>query len=76
MPLSLSRNLSRYKGATKMIDFPQPPTCYYCKKPMKIIKTTRPKPMVGLYENYYVQTVYYQCGQALCDGGDEPYKTP
>lgn len=76
MPVSLSRNLPRYKGTTKSIDFPQRPTCIYCKKPMKIIKTTRPKPMVGLYENYYVQTVYYQCGQALCDGGDEPYKTP
>jgi len=76
MPVSLSRNLPRYKGTTKKLDFPQRPACNYCKKPMKIVKTTRPKPMVGLYENYYVQTVYYQCGQTLCEGGDEPYTTP
>jgi len=43
---------------------------------MKIVKTTKPKPMVGLHENYHLQNVYYQCGQALCKGGDEPYRTP
>lgn len=76
MPISLSRSLPRYKGTTKKLDFPERPKCKYCKRSMKIVKTTKPKPMVGLHENYHVQNVYYQCGQALCKGGDEPYTTP
>jgi len=39
---------------------------------MKIVKTSRSIPIVGLLENYYVQKVYYRYGKALCPGADEP----
>jgi len=38
---------------------------------MKIVSSTVVGPIVGLTDNYDVQKYYYQCGRALCDGGDE-----
>lgn len=72
MPPSVSKNLPRFHGTTKVIDFPERPICQYCKKPMRILKSSAPVPVVGLLENYEVVRVYYRCGQALCSGGEEP----
>ena len=72
MPISISKYLFRHKGATKILDFNERPTCRYCKKPMKIVKTYIVGPIVGLSENYNVQKRTYRCGKALCPGGEEP----
>ena len=76
MPVSLSRNLPRYNGIDITLDFKRRPICKHCKKPMRIISSPKPKLVVGLRENYYVRKVYYQCGQALCPGREEPYTAP
>ena len=38
---------------------------------MKIVSSSIVGPIVGLTENYNVQKCYYQCGKALCQGGEE-----
>ena len=38
---------------------------------MNIATTSIVGPIVGLTENYNVQKRYYQCGKALCKGGEE-----
>ena len=72
MPVSVSKHLQRHNGTTKKIDFAERPICKYCKKPMKIFRTSKPIIIVGLLGNYDVQRVAYRCGQALCPGGEEP----
>lgn len=76
MPISLSRNLPRFNGTSITLDFAERPICRHCKKTMRIVSSPKSKLVVGLRENYEVRKVYYQCGQALCPGGDESYKTP
>lgn len=76
MPVSVSKYLPRHNGTTKKIDFEERPICKYCKKPMKIFKTSELITVVGLLENYDVQRVSYRCGQALCAGGEEPSISP
>ncbi len=71
MPTSVSKYLPRHNGTTKTINLDERPICKHCKNPMKIISSTVVGPIVGLTENYDVQKYYYQCGRALCDGGDE-----
>lgn len=71
MPASVSKYLTRHNGTVKTIDFVKRPVCSYCKLPMKIVKTSKPVPIVGLLENYDVSKVYYRCGKALCPGGEE-----
>lgn len=71
MPVSVSKYLPRNKGTTKLIDLNERPICKYCKNPMKIVSSSIIGPIVGLTENYNVQKRYYQCGKALCDGGEE-----
>lgn len=72
MTVSVSKYLSRHKGATKLLDFDERPKCKYCKKPMKIIRTYTIGPIVGLLENYNVQKRSYKCGKGSCPGGEEP----
>lgn len=76
MPASVSKYLPRHNNTTKIIDFVERPVCNYCKQRMKIVKTSKPVPIVGLLENYDVRKVYYRCGKALCPGGDEPSVSP
>ena len=71
MPISVSKYLPRHNGTTKTIDLDERPICTHCKKPMKIATTSIVGPIVGLTENYNVQKRYYQCGKALCKGGEE-----
>lgn len=71
MPISVSKYLPRHNGTTKTIDLDERPICRHCKKPMKIATTSIIGPIVGLTENYNVQKRYYQCGKALCKGGEE-----
>jgi len=71
MPTSVSKYLPRHNGTTKTINLDERPICKHCKSPMKIVSSTVVGPIVGLIENYDVQKYYYQCGRALCDGGDE-----
>jgi len=71
MPTSVSKYLPRHKGTTKIIGFDERPICRHCKNPIKIVSSMVVGPIVGLTENYDVQKYYYQCGRALCDGGDE-----
>ena len=68
MPISVSKYLPCYKGATKIIDFDECPICKYCNNPMKIVNTSIVGPIVRLTENYNVQKRYYQCGRVLCKG--------
>ncbi|GAI03633.1 unnamed protein product, partial [marine sediment metagenome] len=68
MPASVSKYLPRHNNTTKIIDFVERPVCNYCKQRMKIVKTSKPVPIVGLLENYDVRKVYYRCGKALCPG--------
>jgi len=70
MPPSVSKYLPRHNGTRKIVGFNERPICKYCKNPMKIVSSTVVGPIVGLMENYDVQKYYYQCGRALCDGGD------
>ena len=71
MSPSVSKYLPRHNGSRKIIGFNERPICEYCKNPMKIVSSTVIGPIVGLTENYDVLKYYYQCGRALCDGGDE-----
>ena len=71
MTTSVSKYLPRHNGTTKIIGFNERPICRYCKNPIKIVSSMVVGPIVGLTENYDVQKYYYQCGRALCDGGDE-----
>lgn len=71
MPTSVSKYLPRHNGTTKTIGFDERPICKYCINPIKIVSSAIVGPIVGLKENYDVQKYYYQCGRALCDGGDE-----
>ena len=71
MPPSVSKYLPRHNGTRKIVGFNKRPICKYCKNPMKIVSSTVVGPIVGIIENYDVQKYYYQCGRALCDGGDE-----
>ncbi len=70
MPISVSKYLPRHNGTTKTIGFDERPICMYCKNPLKIVSSTVVGPIVGLTDNYNVQKYYYQCGRALCNGGD------
>lgn len=76
MPISVSKYLPRHNGMIKIIDFDERPICRYCKKPIKIVSSSVIGPIVGLTENYDVQKRYYQCGRALCQGGEEKPITP
>ena len=71
MTPSVSKYLPRHNGTTKTIGFDERPICRHCEKPLKIVSSTVVGPIVGLTENYNVQKYYYQCGQALCDGGED-----
>lgn len=71
MPVSVTKHLPRHNGTTKIIDLDERPICKYCKKPMKIASSFITGPVIGLAENYNVQKRYYQCGKALCAGGEE-----
>ena len=71
MPTSVSKFLPRHNGMIKKISLDERPICKYCKNPIKIVSSTVIGPIVGLTENYDVQKYYYQCGRALCDGGEE-----
>lgn len=71
MPTSVSKYLPRHNGTTKIVGFDERPICKHCKNPIKIVSSMVVGPIVGLTENYDVQKYYYQCGRALCDGGDE-----
>ena len=71
MSTSVSKYLPRHNGTTKTISLDERPICKHCKNPMKIVSSTVVGPIVGLTENYDVRKYYYQCGRALCDGGDE-----
>ncbi len=71
MPVSVSKYLPRHNGTTKSIELDERPICKYCNKPIKIVSTSIIGPIVGLIENYDVQKRYYQCGRALCKGGEE-----
>lgn len=71
MTPSVSKYLPRHNGTTKTIGFDERPICSHCEKPLKIVSSTVVGPIVGLTENYNVQKYYYQCGQALCDGGED-----
>jgi len=71
MPTSVSKYLPRHNGTTKTISLDERPICKHCRNPMKIVSSTVVGPIVGLTDNYDVQKYYYQCGRALCDGGDE-----
>lgn len=71
MSTSISKYLPRHNGTTKTISLDERPICKHCKNPMKIVSSTVVGPIVGLTENYDVRKYYYQCGRALCDGGDE-----
>jgi len=71
MTPSVSKYLPRHNGTTKTIGFDERPICRHCKKPLKIASSMVVGPIVGLTENYNVQKYYYQCGQALCDGGED-----
>lgn len=68
MPVSVSKHLQHHNRTIKKIDFAERPICRYCKKPMKIFKTSKPITIVSLSGNYDVQRVAYQCDQALCPG--------
>lgn len=71
MPTSVSKYLPRHNGTIKIIGFDERPICRHCKNPIKIVSSMVVGPIVGLTENYDVRKYYYQCGRALCDGGDE-----
>jgi len=71
MPTSVSKYLPRHNGTIKIISFDERPICRHCKNPIKIVSSMVVGPIVGLTENYDVRKYYYQCGRALCDGGDE-----
>ena len=69
--MSNSMASNRPKGKTRTSTLSDRPTCKHCGRLMKVFKRSKPRPVVGLLENYDSVDTYYRCGYKECPGGRE-----
>lgn len=68
MAISKSMTSNRPKGKTRTSTLSERPICEHCGRPMKVFKRSKPRPVVGLPENYDGVDTYYKCGYETCLG--------